>query len=60
MTTEAFSQNVGKVFYELKLVTFFIYAGANLEATEKPSNYFNTMKVYIFLQFTKQLSATAY
>ena len=35
MTTGAFSQNVGELFSELKLVTdIFIYAEANWEATE--------------------------
>ena len=37
MTTAAFSQNVGKLFSSLKLVTdnlLFIYAEANWEATE--------------------------
>ena len=37
MTTGAFSQNVGKLFSKLKLVTdnlLYIYAAANWEATE--------------------------
>ena len=40
MTTGTFSQNVGKLFSELKLVTdnlLFIYAEANWEATESLS-----------------------
>ena len=38
MTIRAFSQNVGKLFSELKLVLdnlHFIYAEANWEATER-------------------------
>ena len=41
MTTGAFSQNVGKLFSKLKLVTdnlLFIYAEANWEATENYSS----------------------
>ena len=46
MTMEAFSQNVGKLFSELKLVPYnllFIYAEANWEATESFKNYFPTV-----------------
>ena len=37
MMTEAFSQNISKLFSQLKLVTdnLFIYAEANWEPTEK-------------------------
>ena len=38
MTAGAFSQNVGKIFSKLKLVTdnlLFIYAETNWEATER-------------------------
>ena len=39
MTTGAFSQNVGKLFFKLKLVTD-IYAETNWEATERLEKFY--------------------
>ena len=50
LTTGAFSRNVGKLFSELKLITFlFVYVEANWETTENGkclSSYLKEVMVY--------------